>query len=114
VAEAWGRMALAHHYIEELKDVIRRLHGAEATHVESVPVKEIFQGRTIWEGIVEVFDLKGHPTAFRVYAWSHDTDDPANPKRHVAILHQHPIKSAQDAVKAAIVQEHRNLATEES
>jgi len=57
----------------------------------------------------EVFDLKGHPTAFRVYAWSHDTDDPENPKQHVTVLHSHPIKSAQDAVKAAIVQEFRNL-----
>src|SRR5712691_11244946 len=59
-------------YIDELKDVIRRLHQAEATHVESVPVKESFQGKTVWDGIVEVFDLKGHPTAFRVYAWAHD------------------------------------------
>ena len=101
-------------YIEELRDVIRRLHGAEAKHVESVPVKEVFQGRTVWEGIVEVFDLTGHPTAFRVYAWSHDTDNPENPKRHVAVLHSHPIKSAQDAVKAAIVQEFRNLAPEEN
>jgi hypothetical protein len=96
-------------YLKELQDVIRRLHGVESEHVESVPVKETFQGRTVWEGIVEVFDLKGHPTAFRVYAWSHDTDDPENPKRHVAVLHSHPIKSAQDAVKAAIVQEFRNL-----
>jgi hypothetical protein len=47
-------------YIEELQDVIRHLHGGEATHVESVPVKEVFQGRTIWEGIVEVFELRGH------------------------------------------------------
>jgi len=101
-------------YLKELQDVIRRLHGVESEHVESVPVKETFQGRTVWEGIVEVFDLKGHPTAFRVYAWSHDTDDPENPKRHVAVLHAHPIKSAQDAVKAAIVQEYRNLATEEN
>lgn len=97
-----------------MKDVIRRLHGAEAQHVESVPVKETFQGRTVWEGVVEVFDLKGHPTAFRVYAWSHDTDDPKNPKRHVAVLHAHPIKSAHDAVKAAIVQEFRNLGTAEA
>lgn len=96
-------------YLEELRDVIRRVHGADATHVESVPVKEIFQGKTVWEGIVEVFDLVGHPTAFRVYAWTHDTDDPEHPRRHVTILHSHPIKSAQDAVKAAIVQEFRSL-----
>ncbi len=75
----------------------------------NVPVKEVFQGKTVWEGVVEVFDLVGHPTAFRAYAWAHDTDDPANPRRHVTVLHTHPIKSAQDAVRAAIVQEFRSL-----
>ena len=101
-------------YIEELRDVIRRLHGAEATHVESVPVKETFNGQTVWDGIVEVFDLAGHATSHRVYAWAHETDDPQKPIRHVTVLHLHPIKSAQDAVRAAILQEARNLGTEES
>jgi len=101
-------------YIEELRDVIRRLHGAEATHIESVPVKETFKGETVWEGIVEVFELTGHATAHRVYAWAHETDDPQKPVRHVTVLHLHPIKSAQDAVRAAILQEARNLGTEES
>ena len=101
-------------YIEELRDVIRRLHGAEATHIESVPVKETFKGETVWEGIVEVFELTGHATAHRVYAWAHETDDPQKPVRHVTVLHLHPIKSAQDAVRAAILQEARNLGAEES
>ena len=101
-------------YIQELQDVIRRLHGVESEHVESVPVTETFQGKTVWDGIVEVFELKGHETAHRVYAWAHDTDDPDHPRRHVTVLHLHPIKSAEDAVKAAIVQEFRNLGTEES
>src|ERR1035437_5548514 len=98
-------------YIEELRDVIRRLHGADATHIESVPVQEKFQGQTVWEGTVEVFDLEGHPTAHRAYAWSHDTDDPTNPRRHVTVLHTHPVKSARDAVRAFIVQESRELGT---
>ena len=86
----------------------------ESNHIESVPVKERFQGKTVWEGIVEVFELKNHPTAPRAYAWAHDTDDPQNPRRHVTVLHLHPIKSAQDAVRAAIVQEYRDLGTEEA
>lgn len=45
-------------YIQELQDVIRKLHGVESEHVKSVPVKEVFRGRTVWEGVVEVFDLK--------------------------------------------------------
>jgi hypothetical protein len=96
-------------YIQELRETIRRLHGAEAIHVESVAVKETFQGKTVWEGIVEVFDLHGHPKASRVYAWSHDTDGPEKPKRHVTVLHIGPVTSAVEAVRAAIVQEFRSL-----
>ena len=96
-------------YLSELQDVIRRLHGVESKHVESVPVKEMFQGRTVWEGIVEVFEIHGHSKASRVYAWSNETDDPKNPRRHVTVLHIAPILSAEAAVKAAIVQEFRSL-----
>ncbi len=99
-------------YIDELRDVIRHLHGVESTHVESVPVKEIFRGETVWEGIVEVFELHGHPKAPRVYAWAHETE---GPKRHVTVLHIGPVTSAVEAVRAAIVQEFRSLEqTEES
>ncbi|HWF65800.1 MAG TPA: hypothetical protein VN670_00760 [Acidobacteriaceae bacterium] len=96
-------------HIQELGKVIRRLHGAKAKHVESVPVKEVFQGQTVWDGVVEVFDLMGHPKADRIYAWSHDTNDPANPKHYVTVLHIPPVVSPQTAVKAAIVQEFRSL-----
>ena len=100
-------------YIEELRDVIRRLHGAEATHVESVPVKEKFKGKTVWDGVVEVFDLVGHPKASRVYSWAHDTDNPEHPRRHVTVLHIYPVTSPAAAVRAAIIQEYKNLGTAE-
>lgn len=96
-------------YINELRDVIRQLHGVESTHVESVPVKETFQGRTVWEGIVEVFEPHGHPKAHKVYAWAHHTDGPESPKRHVTVLHIGPVTSTVTAVRAAIVQEFRSL-----
>lgn len=99
-------------YIDELREVVRRLHGVEATHIESVPIKEMFEGRTVWEGIVEVFELHGHPKAPKVYAWAHDTGHPNKPRRHVTVLHIHPITSAREAVRAAIVQEFRNLESE--
>jgi hypothetical protein len=93
--------------INELRDVIRRVHGVESEHVESVPVKEMFKGDTVWEGVVEVFDLIGHPTAVRVYAWSHDTDDPSNPRRHVTVLHLPPAITPLRAVQASIVSDVR-------
>jgi hypothetical protein len=91
--------------IAELRDIIHRLHGAEATHRESVSVKEKFNGETVWEGIVEVFDLIGHPKASTVYAWKNDAS------HQVTVLHLGPIKSAADAVRAAIAQEFRSLET---
>lgn len=98
-------------YIEELQDVIHRLHGARATHVKSAPVTETFQGQTVWDGVVEVFDLIGHPKANRVYAWAHETDDPKQPKRYVTVLHLPPAVSPETAVKSAIVQEIKNRAS---
>jgi hypothetical protein len=96
-------------YIDELRDVIKRLHGVESTHVESVPIKEVFQGKTVWDGIVEVFELHGHPKAPKIYAWAYETDNPKKPK-HVTVLHVGPITSPLLAVRAAIVQEFRNNA----
>ena len=58
--------------LDELRDVIHTLHGGEATHGESVPVKETSNGKTVWEGVVEVFHLKGHPKTDTVFAWFHD------------------------------------------
>ena len=49
--------------VERLRRAIRDLHGVEGTHLRSEPVHETFQGGTVWEGVVEVFAVKGHPKA---------------------------------------------------
>jgi hypothetical protein len=98
-------------YIDELCEIIHKLHGATATHVESVPVVEMWEGKTIWDGVVEVFDLHGHPGTHRVYAWSHETDDPENPTRHVTVLHIPPVINPITAVRAAILQEFQDAQT---
>lgn len=94
-------------YVEELQDVIKQRYGVESMHVESVPVKETFQGKTVWEGIVEVFDLKEYPKATRAYAWAYETENPKKP-RHVTVLHMGTVTSPLAAVKAAIVEEFMN------
>ncbi len=48
-----------------------------------------------------VFDLIGHPTTLTCYAWSVD--------QHVtAVLYEGPVDSPRAAVRAAIVEEHKN------
>jgi hypothetical protein len=93
--------------INNIAIVIENLHGSKPTHVETVPIKESFEGQTIWEGNVEVFDLEDHPKAKRVYAWSHVAGENDEQKRYVTVLHIPPVDSPQTAVKIAIVQEYR-------
>lgn len=95
-------------YIEELKEAIRHLYHTEATYVETVPVKEVFQDQVVWDGEVEVFDLTNSPDASRVYAWAHDTDIADGPKRTVTVLHIPPVTSPEKAVRAAIVKDYRD------
>lgn len=90
----------------DLATAIERQHGGTATHVQSVPVKETFAGQTVWEGVVEVFDLDDHPRATRAYAWSSPIEG-SDKRRFFAILHLGGIRSPADAVKAAIVAEHK-------
>lgn len=90
-------------YIESLIDAIHRLHGCKASYLETIPVTEVFQGKIVWQGDVEVFQIRGHPTAKRCYAWAHDNDKAG--KRYVAVLKIPPVDSAENAVKAAIVAE---------
>jgi hypothetical protein len=95
---------------EQLKIAIESQHGGMATLAQSVPIKETHAGAVVWEGVVHVFDLKGHPTASRAYAWSSPIEG-SDKRRFFAVLHQGPVKSPVDAVRAAIVQEQRQEKT---
>ncbi len=91
--------------IEDLTGAIESQHGGSATLVQSVPVKKIFEGATVWEG-VHVFDLADNPKATRAYAWSSPIEG-SEKRRFFAVLEIIGIKSPRDAVRAAIVAEHR-------
>jgi hypothetical protein len=95
-------------YIAELQAAILNLHGCKATYLETVPVIETFQGETIWQGEVEVFELTGHPKAKRAYAWGHVTGDNDQARRYVTVLELPPVDSPQTAVKAGIMSEIQN------
>ena len=92
--------------LERLKTAVESQHGGKATFVESVPVKETFGGKTVWEGAVHVFDLNGNAKATRAYAWSSPIEG-STKRRFFAVLHLGAIRNPQDAVRAAIVAEHR-------
>jgi hypothetical protein len=86
--------------IPALKEAIRHLHGLDATWLESVPVHEKHEGRTVWEGEVQVFAVT-HPKASRVYAWSHETE--GGRRRFHAVLGVSPVDGAEMAVRTAVL-----------
>ncbi|MEW6674186.1 MAG: hypothetical protein AB1427_21030 [Thermodesulfobacteriota bacterium] len=88
----------------EIKKAVEGLHNCKSKWLESVPVKETFEGETVLEGVVEVFELKDHPTAKKCYAWSYLVDD-SGKRKFFAVLHQDPVKSPIEAVRVAIMEE---------
>jgi hypothetical protein len=91
----------------ELKRAVEAQHGCKATVFQSVPIKETFGRNTVWEGVVHIFSLTGHPTAKRAYAWSSPIEEGSDKRRFFAVLHQSSITSPVKAVRAAIVAEDR-------
>src|SRR5262245_39745502 len=57
-----------------LIEAIKHMHGCSAKHVATEHVHERApNGETVWQGDVEAFELAGHPSAKRAYAWSEAT-----------------------------------------
>ena len=91
---------------DKLKSVVEQMHGGSAQLAQSVPIRETFEGKTVWEGVVHVFDLTDHPTSTRAYVWSSPIEGRTK-RRFFAVLHTARINSPLEAVRAAIVAEHR-------
>lgn len=92
---------------DQLKRAVEAQHGCTATLIQSVPAREIFEGKTVWEGIVHVFQIHGHPKASKAYAWSSPIEG-SDKRRFFAVLHLPPVTSPVEAVRAAIVAEQKS------
>ena len=72
-------------------------HGADqAMYTGRALIREEFEGETVWEGEVLAFQLLGHPTAQRCYAWEVDGEV-------TAVLHEGPVDSPLMAVRVSIM-----------
>jgi hypothetical protein len=86
--------------IKLLQTAFKRAYGVEAVHVESVPVIDTFRDQIAWEGIVDVFDIKGHPDVKRGYGWPYTIED--GEIQYTTVLGKIPINSPLGAVRAFI------------
>ena len=79
---------------------IEKTRGGTAKFAQSVPVRETLEGKTVWERVVHVFDLGGHSSAARAYAWSNQVT--GRDKHYFAVLHEGLVGSPIDAVRAVL------------
>lgn len=91
----------------QLKRAVEAQHGCTAALIQSVPVHETFDGKTVWDGVVHVFQIHGHPKATKAYAWSAPIEG-SDKRRFFAVLHLPPITSPVEAVRAAIIAEKKH------
>lgn len=92
---------------EKIRDAVEVIHRVKATHIESQPVREMFGEKVAWEGVVEVFEVSGHPRAKRCYGWSYSE---GGQTQFVTVLEIPPVTSAQTAVRASIAAQARSNA----
>jgi hypothetical protein len=85
--------------IKFIQKALKQAHDVETAHVKSVPIRETFKGETVWEGIVEVFDVKGHPHVRRAYGWQYEENGEL---QYATVPGVVPINSPLGAVRAFI------------
>ena len=89
-------------YLDEARKAIEASHGCKAVHENTVPVREMFQGKVAWDGELEVFKVSGRPKAKRCYAWGYPNEKRGGKYDFVTVLEIPPVTSPELAVKAAI------------
>jgi hypothetical protein len=88
-------------YLGTLESAIGMRHHCSPTHKQTIFVRANTEDQeTVWEGLVEEFDLSGHETAKTCYAWRHM--EPNGRSKIIAVLRNTFIDSAEKAVQAAI------------
>jgi hypothetical protein len=92
-------------YLERLRAAVEHMHKCVAVQSETIPVQEVFQGKTVWQGNVERFLLLNHPKATVAYAWSDKEGERDGGERFVAVLELPPVNSAKRAVQIQMVKD---------
>lgn len=89
--------------LEKITQAVERTVEGSVTHLESVPVVETFCGQTVWEGVVEVFEVAAPPPSV-AYGWAVESDKGT---QYVAVLGNPPANSPLAAIRVWLVSEAR-------
>jgi hypothetical protein len=100
-------------YRDRLVSAIKATHGvASALHIRTVPVKEVFGGETVFDGLVSVFVISGHKKAAYCYAWGFQ-EKPGD-WNITTVLELPPVSSAESAIKVAVAAHAREVTAQQS
>lgn len=80
-----------------LQEAVERTTKCPVNYIRTVVVKETFRGQTVWEGGVNIDELREQPPQF-AYGWT-----VADPEEHITVLGDGKIASPIAAVRAWIV-----------
>lgn len=89
--------------LDKITRAVERTVDGAVTHRESVPVVETFRGQTVWEGVVEVFDVSTPPPTL-AYGWAVEGE---HEPQYVAVLGKPPVDSPLAAVRVWLVSQAR-------
>jgi len=84
--------------LNKLQEAVKAIHRCDCTHSDTNRVVE-FHGDRVFVGDVETFTLRGHPEASEAFAW---LAGGGMEPRCVVVLKLPPVRTPEDAVRAAI------------
>lgn len=90
-------------YIRMLRRTILCEYSAHSDHIDRIRVMGIIDGQYIFDGHVQMFFLRDHPTATVCYAWAYTNK--SGQVIVVTVLALPPVDSAQKAVRAAVLKQ---------
>jgi hypothetical protein len=87
-------------YRDGLLTAIENRAKCNAVHFQTQPVRLAIDGKEVWKGKVEVFQLKDHPQAKLAFGWGYQNDQ--KKIEYITVIGIPPLDNPLSAVKAFV------------
>ncbi len=87
-------------YREALLAAIENRAKCHAVYLQTQPVRLAIDGKVVWNGKVEVYQLKDHPQAKLAFGWGYQNDQ--KKIEYVTVIGVPPLDNPLSAVKAFV------------
>ena len=87
-------------YRESVQEAIENRAKCPAVYLNTQPIRFSMDGKVLWDGKVEIFQLKGHPQAQQAFGWGYENK--MKKMEYVTIIGIPPLDTAMAAVKGYV------------